>query len=70
MADVERDELSESFELAVVRLHNGELAEDIVEGDVSEDSRVIHSRPISEPWDNSTPASAVPGTLPRETDHS
>jgi hypothetical protein len=62
---------SESHVIAVVKLDNGELIEDILERESVEQAaansdRVIDAKEMAESPDRPDPASRVPGTLPRD----
>jgi hypothetical protein len=56
----------ESHELVVVRLHNGEIGEDIVDlEEIDDDERIILTHPAPHDSTGSVSAPIAPGTLPR-----
>jgi hypothetical protein len=74
----DKKETTASHHLAVLRLDNGELTEDVIGAEALEEPagagtagspghRLVDSHPLPEATDGSDPADPRPGTLPRES---
>jgi hypothetical protein len=65
MESTEQDPMEGSQKLAVVRLHNGELGEDIVEvEEIADDERIIGTQAVPTQVDRLPTVTPAPGTLP------